>query len=301
MGIKVWHDNNLFQTKDTLSVECLKDDKMQVVFYTLFDKDCINIVPDDYQVTTTIIVLDGKLKIHSIDEEIELETHDSIMLTDIEQSYFAEPVGFAKIIAISNEIVQAPQEDEVLNKMIGIVEEKDSYTKGHSKRVSLFARRLALAYESTYNVATLSVAACMHDIGKINVPITILQKAGKLTTEEFDIIKLHPMDSYTILKDKLGERIAQAALQHHERLDGSGYPYGVSAEHISMDARIIAVADVFDAMTCKRTYNEPKKPIEVVAYLEEHLDQYDGAIIAILRRKIENGEMDDIVTPFTDV
>ncbi|MEG0735572.1 MAG: HD domain-containing protein, partial [Longicatena sp.] len=208
--------------------------------------------------------------------------------------------GFSKIIAISSEVNQAPHEDTVLNEMLTIVEEKDTYTKGHSKRVSLYARRLALAYESTYNVASLSVAACMHDIGKINVPITILQKPGRLTDEEFDIIKLHPMDSYTILKDKLGERIARAALQHHERLDGSGYPYGLTAEHISMDARIIAVADVFDAMTCKRTYNEPRNPIEVVAYLEEHLDQYDAAIIAVLRRKVEKGEMDDIVTAFTE-
>ncbi|MGX8850084.1 HD-GYP domain-containing protein [Amedibacillus sp. YH-ame10] len=301
MGVKIWRDENLFQTTETVSVECLKDDKMQVVFYTLLDKECINIVPDDYPVTSTILVLEGHLNVHSTEKSFDLYAHDSMMLTDINESYYAEAEGFSKIIAISSEVNQAPHEDTVLNEMLTIVEEKDTYTKGHSKRVSLYARRLALAYESTYNVASLSVAACMHDIGKINVPITILQKPGRLTDEEFDIIKLHPMDSYTILKDKLGERIARAALQHHERLDGSGYPYGLAAEHISMDARIIAVADVFDAMTCKRTYNEPRKPIEVVAYLEEHLDQYDAAIIAVLRRKVEKGEMDDIVTAFTEV
>ncbi|MEG0274456.1 MAG: HD domain-containing protein [Longicatena sp.] len=295
MGVKIWRDENLFQTTETVSVECLKDDKMQVVFYTLLDKECINIVPDDYPVTSTILVLEGHLNVHSTEKSFDL-----MMLTDINESYYAEAEGFSKIIAISSEVNQAPHEDTVLNEMLTIVEEKDTYTKGHSKRVSLYARRLALAYESTYNVASLSVAACMHDIGKINVPITILQKPGRLTDEEFDIIKLHPMDSYTILKDKLGERIARAALQHHERLDGSGYPYGLTAEHISMDARIIAVADVFDAMTCKRTYNEPRNPIEVVAYLEEHLDQYDAAIIAVLRRKVEKGEMDDIVTAFTE-
>ncbi|MGX8835576.1 HD-GYP domain-containing protein [Amedibacillus sp. YH-ame6] len=299
MGLKVWHDQNLYNTTDAVSVECLKDDKMQVVFYTLFNKECLNIVPDDYQVTSIILVLEGHVKLYSVNEHYELEAHDSVMLTDISQSYVIEANGFAKIIAISNEVNQSPEEDELLNKMLVTVEEKDTYTKGHSKRVSLYSIRLALAYESTYNVVSLGVAASMHDIGKINVPISILRKPDKLTDEEYDIIKLHPLDSYTFLKDKLGERVAQAALQHHERLDGSGYPYGIRAEHICMDARIIAIADVFDAMTCKRTYNEPRKAIEVVEYLEQNLDKYDAVIIAILRRKVESGELDDIVTAFT--
>lgn len=298
MGIAIWHDQQRFDTTDTISVECLKDDKMQVVFYTLRHKDCLNIVPDDYSVTSFLTVLEGTLKIASENETFELRAHDMIMLTDIEQSYVAEADGFTKLLAISSEANQDPQEDETLNGMLAEVEEKDIYTMGHSKRVSLYAKRLALAYESTYNVVSLSCAACMHDIGKINTPIEILQKPGKLTDEEFNIIKQHPVDSYAILKDKFGERVALAALQHHERLDGTGYPKGLKGEEISMDARILAVADVFDAMTCKRTYNEPKPPIEVVSYLEQLTDKYDANIIAILRRKVEKGELEDIVTSF---
>lgn len=138
----------------------------------------------------------------------------------------------------------------------------------------------------------------MHDVGKINTPIEILRKPGRLTKEEFDIIKLHPQDSYDILKDSIGEKVAIAAKQHHERLDGSGYPDGLKGDQICMDAKIIAIADVFDAMTCKRIYNQPNPPLEVVKYLEESPDKYDASIVAILRRKVEKGEMDDILTAF---
>lgn len=301
MEIQVWHDNHLFDTTETVSVECLTNGKMQVVYYTLRNKECLNIAPDDYSVTAVLYVLEGHIKIYSNEEVFDLQAHDSVMLTDIKNSYYLESEGFTKLIAISSEVNQDPQEDEALNEMLKEEEKKDIYTMGHSKRVSLYAKRLALAYESTYNVISLSAAACMHDIGKINTPTSILRKPERLTDEEFEIIKQHPIDSYTILKEKLEERIAVAALQHHERLDGTGYPNGLKGDQIGMDARIIAIADVFDAMTCKRTYNEPKPQMEVVEYLENNLDKYDAAIVRILRRKVEKGELDDIVTAFIEM
>lgn len=298
MGMKIYRDNHLFDTKETVSVECLKDDKMQVVFYTLRDKECINIVPDDYSVTSVILILEGRIRIQSGDDYFYLDAHDSIMLTDIEESYFAQAEGSAKLLAISSEENQDPEEDEELNQILIQVEKKDVYTLGHSKRVSLYAKHLALAYQSNYDVISLSAAACMHDIGKINTPIDILQKPEKLTKEEFEQIKLHPSDSYELLKNTFSEKVAKAALQHHERIDGSGYPYGLKSDEICMDAKIIAIADVFDAMTCKRTYNEPKAPIEVVEYLEKNVDKYDSTFISILRSKVEKGDFDDIVTSF---
>lgn len=298
MSIKIWHANGLDDSSRSGSVECLKSEQMQVVLYTLQDKGSINIVPDDYSVTSTLILIEGRLKIFSAGKSYDLHQHDAAMLINIEQSYYAEAVGFTKIMAITSEANQDTQEDEAIASMLAEVEKKDVYTLGHSRRVSLYSKRLALAYESTYNVIVLSAAACMHDIGKINTPIEILQKPGKLTEEEFTVIKRHPGDSYAILKDKLGERVAIAAKQHHERLDGSGYPDSLCGNEIGMDARFIAIADVFDAMTCKRIYNNPVPPLEVVEYLESNGDKYDLSIVAILRRKVESGEMDDILTAF---
>lgn len=300
MSVKIWHNSSLSNFSSTNSVECIKNEEMQVVLYRLENKGCLNIVPDDYRVTSMLILLEGELKMYSAHESYYLHTHDVAMLADIEHSYYVESVGFSKVLAITNAINQDVQEDEMIANMLEEVEKKDVYTLGHSRRVSLYSKRLALAYESTYNVIALSAAACMHDIGKINTPIEILQKPGRLTEAEFNIIKRHPIDSYTILKDKLGERIAVAARQHHERLDGSGYPDGLLGSQIGMDAKIIAVADVFDAMTCKRIYNEPSPPLDVVIYLEEHSDLYDALIVSILRRKVENGEIDDILTAFID-
>lgn len=298
MGIQIWHDNGWYDSSTSSSAECLKSESMQVVLYTLQNKESINIVPDEYSVTSTLILLEGGLRVFSAGTSYDLQTHDMTMLVDIEQSYYAEAIGFTKLVAITSEANQDSQEDEAITAMLAEVEAKDVYTLGHSRRVSLYSKRLALAYESTYNVIALSAAACMHDIGKINTPIEILQKPGRLTDEEMALIRLHPVDSYTILKDKLGERIAMAARQHHERLDGSGYPDGARGADICMDAKIIAIADVFDAMTCKRIYNEPSPPLAVVAYLEENSQQYDPFLVSILRRKVENGEMDDILTAF---
>lgn len=298
MSISIWRDSDFHDKSKSSSVECLKNEAMQVGLYTLCNRESLNIVPDDYNVTSTLILLEGEVKIFSSEESFNLKANDMAMLVNIEQSYYMEAIGFAKILAVTSEANQDSQEDEAITEMLKEVEEKDVYTMGHSRRVSLYAKRLALAYESTYNVINLSAAACMHDIGKINTPIEILQKPGKLTEEEMDIIKIHPKDSYEILKDRIGERVALAARHHHERLDGSGYPDGLRGEEICMDARIIAIADIFDAMTCKRIYNEPRNPLDVVEYLEENRDKYDSAIISILRRKVENGEMDDILTAF---
>lgn len=298
MSIKIWNCEDLYSNPTFKSVECLKDEKMQIVLYTLRNKESLNIVPDDYSVTSAIILLEGALKIYSADEAYDLKAHDMAMLIDIEQSYYVEALGITKLLAVTSEETQDTQEDAVVASMLAEVEKKDIYTLGHSRRVSLYSKRLALAYESTYNVIALSASACTHDIGKINTPVEILQKPGKLTAEEFDVIKRHPGDSYSILQDKLGERVAIAAKQHHERLDGSGYPNGLRGSEICMDARIIAIADVFDAMTCKRIYNEPSPPLEVVRYLEESSDKYDSVIVGILRKKVEKGEMDDILTAF---
>lgn len=298
MSIEIWRSQYLYQTTVSPSTECFNDDKMQLVIYTLGNKESINISPDDYEVTSTIIVDEGKLHIHSSHNVYEINTHDIILLKNIDESYYAEAEGFTRIIVVTSEANQDTSEDAAVNNMLTIVEEKDVYTVGHSRRVSLYAKRLALAYESTYNVVSLSAAATMHDVGKINTSADILRKPTKLTEEEFNIIKKHPADSYEILKDTLGERIALAARHHHERLDGSGYPDGLKGDQISMDARIIAIADVFDAMTCKRIYNEPSLPLQVVEYLESNQDKYDQRIIAILRRKVENGDLDDILTAF---
>lgn len=135
---------------------------------------------------------------------------------------------------------------------------KDHYTFGHSTRVAFYAvtlgRELNLSEDELYD---LELAALFHDIGKIGIPDSILLKEGPLTSEEFAIMKTHPVQSYEILKDfEPFEKIAISVKHHHERYDGKGYPGGLKGDEIPLVARILLIADTFDAMTSSRPYRK---------------------------------------------
>jgi len=136
------------------------------------------------------------------------------------------------------------------------VEKRDLYTAGHQERVAslsnTIARKMGLSSEQREG---LSLAAVVHDIGKITIPAEILSKPGRLNELEFKMIQTHPEVAYEILKPiEFNWPIARIVLQHHERMDGSGYPHGISGEEIMMEARILGVADVVEAMASHRPY-----------------------------------------------
>jgi len=137
-----------------------------------------------------------------------------------------------------------------------LYEKRDPYTAGHQRRVAqlacAIAREMGLPAKQVYGIHIIGV---VHDIGKIAVPGDILSKPGKLTTEELGIIKTHPQVAYDVLKNiDFPWPVAETILQHHERLDGSGYPGGISGEDIILEARILCVADVVESMVSHRPY-----------------------------------------------
>ena len=136
------------------------------------------------------------------------------------------------------------------------IEIRDPYTAGHQRRVSKLSCAIAQDLGmSEFEVEGLRVAGDIHDIGKIYVPAEILSKPGQITAIEYGIIKTHPQVGYDILKTiKFPWPVAEIVLQHHERLDGSGYPLGLVAEHILKQARILTVADIVEAMSSHRPY-----------------------------------------------
>ena len=146
--------------------------------------------------------------------------------------------------------------DETVNALAVASEKRDPYTAGHQQRVSKLA--CAIAEEmglSEDQVDGIRVASLLHDIGKIHVPAEILAKPAKLTEMEFGIMKTHPEVGHEILKKiSFPWPVAEIVLQHHERLDGSGYPSGLSGEKILLEAKILAVADVVEAMSSHRPY-----------------------------------------------
>lgn len=173
----------------------------------------------------------------------------------------------------------------VIMSLITTIDAYDPYTQGHSQRVSdysvLIARELGIE-ESLIN--DLRIGSLLHDIGKIGIPDSVLHKEGRLSSQEKELLSAHPRIGVNILsKVKLLEPMCPAILEHHERLDGSGYPAKLTDKQISWMGRIVAVADVFDAMTSKRPYREALSPQEVLAYLHTNAGiLFDAACVQAL-------------------
>ena len=171
---------------------------------------------------------------------------------------------------------------QALSSLSALLEARDSFTYGHSQRVTRHAERIAKAMGlSTAEVAKVRTAAALHDVGKLETPREILNKPGRLTDEEFDVIRRHPSDGAAMAAG-LGDPLVTAIIRHHhERLDGSGYPDGLAGEAIPLGARIIAVADTFDAMTSNRAYRgaaSHKHALDVLR--KEAGTQLDGDAVA---------------------
>lgn len=147
----------------------------------------------------------------------------------------------------------------------------DDSTYAHSLNVALLANILGQwLHFSEEELKLLTVAGILHDIGKVMIPTKIIQKPSYLTKNEFSVIKQHSLKGYELLKDKnIDENIAQVALLHHEKCDGSGYPLGLTREQINPLARLITIVDVYEAMTANRCYREGICPFSVIKMFED--------------------------------
>lgn len=176
----------------------------------------------------------------------------------------------------------------ILNMMLNMREIDDS-TYAHCVNVAVTSRVLGMwANLSPEDLDVLTVAGLCHDIGKSVIPNDILNKPGKLTDEEFETMKKHPLIGYELLKTQnIDQRIKNAALQHHEKFDGSGYPFGLKGEDIDDIAAIITIADIYDAMTAKRVYRDAICPFDVIAEFQRHdYDHYHPKYIFIFLNRI---------------
>lgn len=169
------------------------------------------------------------------------------------------------------------------------IEVKDLYTRGHCERVEryvqILAREMELDDERQYN---LKIACILHDIGKIGVSETIISKPGKLTDEEFENMRMHPVLGGKIVKNLYGFDLEEIIRHHHENYDGSGYPDGLSAEEIPLESRIMAVMDTFDAMTTNRPYRRGRSLDETVAEIRRCSGtQFDPEVVKAFNSCLE--------------
>ena len=186
---------------------------------------------------------------------------------------------------------------QVMQSLAGASDAKDKYTKGHSQRVAMYAIEIAKRYGyDDEKQEDIYFAGMLHDIGKIGIPNEIINKTGKLTDEEYEIIKTHPVIGAEILSN-ISEipNIAVGARWHHERYDGKGYPDGLKGKDIPELARIIGVADAYDAMTSKRSYRDVLSQEIVRAEIEKGIGtQFDPVFAKIMLEMIDEDKSYDM-------
>ncbi|MEA1872006.1 MAG: PAS domain S-box protein [Chloroflexota bacterium] len=178
-----------------------------------------------------------------------------------------------------------------------VIESCDPYTAGHQQRVAELARlvgeNMGLADDI---VERLYFNGLLHDIGKISIPTSILTKPGELVEEEWALIRAHTKQGYNILKDaNLPWPVADAALQHHERLDGSGYPDGITGDKLSLEVSILAVCDVVEAMSSHRPYRPARTKTDILKELKDGRGtKYNVSVVDVMLPMVESGEFKSV-------
>ena len=204
--------------------------------------------------------------------ELQARVNVGVRMVRLERSLKEYGTSLEKIVRRQTSTIRQTQEETII-RLLSALESRDKETGGHVRRMALFSVILAEAAGwPSQRVSDLRLAAPMHDIGKIGIPDTILRKTGKLSEEEFEIIKSHTIVSSQILKDSKYSMLQMAhdiALYHHEWWDGNGYPYGLKGEDIPEAARIVALVDVFDALSHDRFYRKASPEEEVLQTMKE--------------------------------
>jgi HD-GYP domain-containing protein (c-di-GMP phosphodiesterase class II) len=183
----------------------------------------------------------------------------------------------------------------IFQSLLGLakaLEAKDAYTRGHSGRVATMARRMALASGLSRGAAEIvAQAGLLHDLGKIGVPERILNKSGPLSADEWDLMRRHPVTSAQIVAPlEFFDQGAVIVRHHHERYDGSGYPDGLRGETIPIGARIVAVADVYDALTSDRPYRMRLDHEQALGHLQQQAGYtLDGRLVGLFSELFPEG------------
>lgn len=194
------------------------------------------------------------------------------------------------LLKLKNAIDQLENANNIIKSLAKTVEVKDKYTDGHAERVSFFATNIAKHINlNETQLRDISMAGLLHDIGKIGVPDHILNKEGKLTNEEYEIIKKHPVVGEEICNPiKSFEKVKQIIRNHHEKLNGKGYPDGLSGRQINIETRIMTVADIYDALTSDRSYRKSMSREDAISILRNLVEreEIDAEVVKALQEVV---------------
>ncbi len=227
--------------------------------------------------------IQDKIERLTVEDEAKVQLSESVkkrvaegiqyLYQNVDSEHFAEAAD-----GIANELLKSIEENNAIAVDIGMLKVSDEYTFRHSVDVATIAMVIAKKYGmNERQIRAIGIAGLLHDVGKSKIPNEILNKAGKLTDEEFAVMRQHPVLGYKILMDKqdISDEIAHGVLEHHEKVNGKGYPLGLKGAEISPYAKIISVADIYDALVTERPYKKPmtkRDAVEMIMALTDEID-----------------------------
>ena len=295
-GLFICKDNKYIdQVRGTSVLSLLaRKDNFEIMLYEFKAERPNSITPGNTDLMEFYYILEGSIVVDDGNESVKIQKGDYFYVNNIKETVPFRTIADTKILYITSQPVYSllyTYTDELRN-LLDKSEQKDAYTYKHSNRVQDYsvkiAGKLGLSNEINY---TIALASLFHDVGKCFIPDEILNKPSKLSDEEFNYIKKHSTYSSELLHGKFIDDISKIAEAHHERLDGSGYPNGLKGDEIRIEAKIIAVADSYDAMTSNRAYRNALTPKEAMDELKFCIGRlYEKYIVLALEQVlIEEG------------
>jgi putative nucleotidyltransferase with HDIG domain len=237
------------------------------------------------------LILSGEIECEYNDEKVILGPQDYFTAMGITETIHFTALSNVSFLSVVTEptFVNLSYDISALKDIVKKVEVKDRYTYLHCNRVAKYSIKIAQKMKlNRVQVENLNLSSTLHDIGKIHIPEEILNKPSKLTEEEFEIIKKHPSDGAEMIKETFYKEIAPIIEQHHERLNGSGYPKGLTGDEILLEAKIIAVSDTFDAMTEDRVYRKASNAQEAFDVIKSSIGTlYDKEVVAAFEKVLK--------------
>lgn len=274
----------------TIAEDVYKGEQLLIPKGTVINNEVMNILR--YSSVVSIAVYGKDASVKTVSEPISVPTHSEKLrqsehFQKFEQSFHETTETFQTqlndiarrnvdinlddMFRSAEEIMEGQTNTYELMDILSNIRYFDDATYAHSLNVALLANIFGrwLHYDKD-QLKILTVAGLLHDIGKVLIPAEIIKKPGRLTKEEFDIIKQHPYKGYRLLQSKkVDENIAQVALMHHEKCDGSGYPIGLKGPKINELAKLITIVDIYEAMTANRCYHQGICPFDVIRMYED--------------------------------
>lgn len=261
---------------DDFLIDALQKMKISGVYVREGEEDAeeqIEIAPETLKTIEKIRVADSARVMLSESVKQRVTQGIQYLYTDV-----TSPDFMSTAEDVTNSLLDAIQENDAVAMNVDALKVSDEYTFKHSVDVAtiamLIAKQSGMQKSDVYNVG---IAGLLHDVGKSKIPTDMLNKAGKLTEQEFEFMKQHTLLGYQILKEKsdVGQEIMLAVLQHHEKINGLGYPLGLKEKDISPYAKILAIADIYDALVTERAYKKAfsqQDAIEMIMAMTDELD-----------------------------